>query len=147
MALYMRERRKSRRIKLIALAGGKCIECGSVEDLEFDHRDPTTRSFHLSGKALDGKWERILEELDKCDLLCRPHHRIKTNANGEHGGGHNRIDDHGTEAMYAKGCKCDPCVLARYNARVRRGELKGTRGPRKPMVSSSNRQNPGLLIQ
>jgi len=130
MALYMRERRQKRRKQLLELAGGKCIACGSGEHLEFDHRDRATRLFNLSGKALDGKWEVILAELAKCDLLCRNCHRTKTNANNEHGGGLNRISTHGTEAMHrAHGCNCLPCRMAAHAARVRRGELNGTRGP------------------
>jgi hypothetical protein len=131
MALYMRERRKSRRDKLIEMAGGQCVRCGSAERLEFDHRDRTTKSFVLSGRDLDKAWNTIVAELAKCDLLCRACHHFKTVENNEtgSGSGHNRIDEHGTEAMYAKGCKCVPCRIARYDARVRRGELRGTRGP------------------
>lgn len=125
MAKYMAERRRNRRKQLIEMLGGKCVRCGSTDNLEFDHIIPATKSFTISSaKALDGPWERLLEEAAKCQLLCSECHRRKTKECGETGGGHNRIDDHGTEAMYQKGCRCDPCWQARRNARIRRGEFK-----------------------
>lgn len=130
MARYMAARREMRRAKLIEILGGICSHCGETGNLEIDHVQPGSASFRFSGKALDRSWDKLLDELQKCQLLCHNCHRIKTVANKETGS--NRIDDHGTEAVYAKGCRCEPCRRARYNARVKRGELKGTRGPRGP---------------
>jgi hypothetical protein len=62
MAVYMAERRKKRREQLIEMSGGKCVKCGSTDDLNFDHKDAKERSFRLTGKALDRAWEAILEE-------------------------------------------------------------------------------------
>jgi 5-methylcytosine-specific restriction endonuclease McrA len=119
MAAYMRSRRATRRADLINLAGGVCFRCGTDEDLQFDHRDPATKSFVLSGKALDKAWVKILEEFEKCDLLCRPCHLIKSVENGETGGGWNKVTEHGTEAMHRQ-----------HDARVARGDLTGSRGLR-----------------
>lgn len=131
MAQYMRDRRARRRSALIEIAGGKCIRCGGVTDLQFDHRNRETKLFVLSGCDLDKSWEKILEELAKCDLLCDTCHRAKTVANGETGGGWNRKPiAHGTLATAWKGCTCDACRTVRYENKVRKGELKGTRGPR-----------------
>lgn len=133
MADYMRKRRAARRKELEDLKGGKCEKCGSDSDLHFDHRDRSDRKFRLSGAGLDKSWDSILKELDKCDLLCSSCHLAKTIANKETGGGHNKIPDdaHGSEALYRTGrCSCEDCRAAAHNARVRRGELKGTRGLR-----------------
>ncbi len=74
----MRRRRQQRRATLIEMAGGVCITCSSDQELNFDHRDPATKLFELSGCALDKAWAKILEEYAKCDLLCRPCHLVKT---------------------------------------------------------------------
>jgi hypothetical protein len=135
MAKYMAERRKRRRNQLIEMSGGKCVRCSSTADLNFDHKDPKTRSFRLNGKALDGSWEKILEEWAKCQLLCRPCHLQKTKEDGypaPPNKGKSRdgkdLPEHGCEVSYARGCRCEECRQARYDAKVRRGELKGTRG-------------------
>ena len=48
MKTYMKERRLKRRNDLIQKAGGKCLNCSSIVDLEFDHVDPKDKSFVLS---------------------------------------------------------------------------------------------------
>lgn len=136
MALYMGERRKSRRDKLIAMSGGKCTRCCSTDDLNFDHKNPAERKFRLTGKALDGPWEKILEEWRKCQLLCRACHLLKTKENGEYGEPVNKgiskwgevLPEHGCEPAYAHGCRCDKCRNAKHEARIRRGEITGIRG-------------------
>ena len=63
------------------LLGGKCNNCGTVERLEFDHIDPETRYFKL-GKLLNHSKEAALEELKKCQVLCRPCHTEKSSKEG-----------------------------------------------------------------
>lgn len=134
MAAYMAARRRKRRKMLISILGGSCNRCETAEDLEFDHINPAEKCFQLSGKALDKPWESLLEEAKKCQLLCHEHHREKTVEHGETGGGWNKITgpegfQHGTESGYMRGgCRCDACRKARHDARITRGELKGTRG-------------------
>ena len=62
--------------------GGKCIECGVTENLQFDHINPLEKSFaisetlHFSPKMKkDVKFD---EELNKCQLLCPTCHLEKT---------------------------------------------------------------------
>lgn len=62
----------------VALLGGVCVECGTDEDLHFDHIDPTTKEAHLTDLFKSGSRERIDRELAKCQLLCRSCHSIKT---------------------------------------------------------------------
>jgi hypothetical protein len=62
--------------KLIEYKGGKCQSCGYDKDCpsayDFHHRDPTKKDFTISKKS----WsiERLKNEIDKCDLLCRNCH-------------------------------------------------------------------------
>jgi hypothetical protein len=44
--------------------------------LEIDHIDPKKKAFSISSQAPNEKAFR--EELEKCQLLCKPHHREKT---------------------------------------------------------------------
>ena len=62
---------------LIEKMGGKCVECGCKEALEFDHIDPSTKSFNISGGYTKPK-EVLQEELLKCQLLCVSCHKEKT---------------------------------------------------------------------
>jgi hypothetical protein len=75
---YFRDRQARRRKELVALFGGKCAKCRAVDNLDFDHIDPGSMSFRLSGWAFNYSWERILKEAAKCQLLCKKCHREKT---------------------------------------------------------------------
>jgi hypothetical protein len=58
--------------KCIEYKGGKCQLCGynkCTRALHFHHRDPSQKSFIISGN-FSRKWEVIQMELDKCDLIC-----------------------------------------------------------------------------
>lgn len=76
-----KELRASIKAKLVALAGGKCLDCGGVFPsvcYDFHHRDRSTKLFELSGMHLVTNAEpELLEELAKCDLLCSNCHRIR----------------------------------------------------------------------
>jgi len=62
---------------LIEKLGGKCVECGCTESLEFDHIDPSTKSFNIAAGYTKPK-EVLLEEVAKCQLLCNKCHIEKT---------------------------------------------------------------------
>lgn len=72
-AQYQPERYKARKAELIDKLGGKCVVCGSSENLEFDHINPSTKSFSIMKQWHDD----VDEELKKCQLLCRDCHHIK----------------------------------------------------------------------
>jgi acetylornithine/succinyldiaminopimelate/putrescine aminotransferase len=57
-----------------------CIECGESNPvvLEFDHRDRKQKWKEVSTMLRDYTWEQILKEIDKCDVLCANHHKIRT---------------------------------------------------------------------
>ena len=56
-----------------------CKLCGTRDFrcLQFHHRDSKTKSFCISSNVCM-KYERIREEMDKCDVLCANCHSILT---------------------------------------------------------------------
>lgn len=73
-----KRRRQRRKNELIAMAGGRCVDCGyfaCVATLEFHHRDPSTKEFGLGN--FDGSFDRLVAEAAKCDLLCANCHRLR----------------------------------------------------------------------
>ncbi|WP_460821689.1 hypothetical protein [Lysobacter olei] len=64
----------SRKIELIASAGGRCTKCGyhrNLAALTWHHTDPSTKRFNLDVRALSNRRrEDIHAELAKCVLLC-----------------------------------------------------------------------------
>lgn len=92
---------RRRRNKAIEYLGGNCVRCGATEDLQFDHIDPSTKSFAV-GERMTYAWERIQAELDKCQLLCRDCHVAKTSVEV--------MADHGSKARYEHHrCRCSEC--------------------------------------
>lgn len=58
-----------------------CVDCGEKDPLvlEFDHKDPKDKSFGISealGKMIG--WEKIKNEINKCEVRCANCHRRKT---------------------------------------------------------------------
>lgn len=66
-----------------------CMDCGRVfppHVMDFDHRDPKTKSFGLaSSHALLRSRGQLLAEIAKCDIVCANCHAIRTAAAYEHG--------------------------------------------------------------
>ena len=74
---YCTERWKQKKLDAITYKGGSCISCGYDKyhgALEFHHRDPNSKDYDW-GKLRLLKHTTIIEELDKCDLLCSNCHR------------------------------------------------------------------------
>ena len=103
---YQREWYAARREEGVGLLGGKCIQCGATEDLEFDHIDPATKVTH---RIWSWSWARINGELAKCQLLCVPCHFEKTLIFISTSGGlcATRKNHH------KKGCGCRSCCNMR----------------------------------
>lgn len=58
-----------------------CIYCGESNPLclDMDHIDPTTKKGTPAKMVTSGvSWELVLEELDKCQPVCRNCHNIKS---------------------------------------------------------------------
>lgn len=68
------------------LSTKSCVDCG-IEDsrvLEFDHLPEFEKSFEIS-RALSGStrsWQSILNEINKCEVVCANCHRIRTMTRG-----------------------------------------------------------------
>lgn len=78
---YQRTHNASKKAVAIAMKGGRCCQCGYEYDgtnapaFDFHHRDGrVTRSM---GRALQTMGlQRLLAEIENCDLLCSNCHRI-----------------------------------------------------------------------
>ncbi len=73
-------RREKLKKKCIEYLGTKCQDCGLIDDCpvvyDFHHRDPKTKVCAI-GKLLQRATfgQKLMTELDKCDLLCSNCHR------------------------------------------------------------------------
>lgn len=70
----MRIRAAERKQKLIGILGGACQKCGykkSLRALCFHHKDPKDKKLRLDSRTIGNrKWETVLIEAKKCELLC-----------------------------------------------------------------------------
>ena len=84
--------------------GGKCRRCSTANELEFNHIDPATKSFTI-GANLNLNYERLIEELKKCELLCHECHMdVSIKQSGK------KRSEHGMPSKYQNhGCRCTPC--------------------------------------
>lgn len=117
---YHLERYRRNRRDALATLGGKCVKCGTTDDLEIDHIDRSTKSFDIALLLSGYSRKRVALELAKCQVLCKTHHREKTAA--ERPG-----PRHGTEHMYLRyRCRCDLCRAEKSRMKkVRAARAKG----------------------
>lgn len=105
---YMKKRWLKRRLEAINKLGGKCSKCFSEENLQFDHKDSSTKIASIA--RMSSMSEKIFwEEIDKCQLLCLKCHQEKTLIDL------NQKDAkiiHGTVSSY-RYCKCELCRQAK----------------------------------
>ncbi len=76
-----RKRSENRDFVLDYLSTHPCVDCGEADPvvLEFDHRDPSLKSFAISASKNSTKsLDRIREEIAKCDVRCANCHRRRT---------------------------------------------------------------------
>lgn len=105
--------RSKRRAEYVKRLGGRCVQCGTTRTLEFDHVDPATKKFAISAGIVKygANYPAMEEELSKCQLLCRKHHREKTTSEERA----QRQFTHGTiYAWMRRGCTCDVCTPAKW---------------------------------
>lgn len=65
------ERRKKTKRLAVEYLGGRCKKCGYdkyIGALQFHHRDPSQKDPVAFNQWL--RFDKLKEELDKCDLLC-----------------------------------------------------------------------------
>lgn len=77
MRRYMLNLYHKRRAEAFAFLDNLCAHCGSTDELEIDHRDWREKSFPVA-KLWSIKREKFLEELKKCQALCKDCHAVKT---------------------------------------------------------------------
>lgn len=76
---YQRRRRDKRKDLLIEKFGNKCFDCNESFHkcaYDFHHINPLEKKFEIA-PALDRNWDTILEEIQKCVMLCSNCHRIR----------------------------------------------------------------------
>lgn len=114
------EFRQRRKARIVEMLGGQCVLCGSTDQLEVDHVDPSQKSFTLSGNNLNWAWEKLLPEIAKCQLLCHVHHidksakeaseRTPWNKGKTRDGLMRPENEHGTWFAYdTLKCRCKSC--------------------------------------
>ena len=71
---YQKERGFKRKCKLALFKGGSCSKCGydkNLAALEFHHKNPSEKESRLDVRILTNrKWDFILKEAEKCELIC-----------------------------------------------------------------------------
>lgn len=118
---YMREYQLVRYYKLraecIALLGGKCVDCGTTDRLEFDHMHRFGKKYTLGSIMLHSKKKRE-EELSKCVLRCTYCHSVKTSIESS--------VDHGGGLTGKRNCYCTLCkpLKKEYNRKWRERNKK-----------------------
>ena len=59
-----------------------CMDCGRSflpHQMDFDHRDPSAKSFQVTdSQAMLASRRRLLDEIAKCDVVCSTCHAIRT---------------------------------------------------------------------
>jgi 5-methylcytosine-specific restriction endonuclease McrA len=102
-------KRHTRRQQAIDLLGGSCVACGSAEKLQFDHVMNDREDYqHTIGYMLQHSWEKLAEELNRCQLLCFPCHDKKSKSDRGF-----MVVEHGRANCYnGHGCRCDDCRAA-----------------------------------
>jgi hypothetical protein len=102
MREYMLKRYHRRRNHAIEILGGKCVDCSSSDQLEFDHADPKDKSFNVAKAFTSMAESKLWEEIYKCVLRCKSCYSKKTRT----------IDNavgHGEGKTGKKNCRCDLC--------------------------------------
>lgn len=72
------------------LRRGQCADCGIVINertivfIDFDHRDPTDKSFTISYEMHKVHASDLIAEMAKCDAVCRNCHALRTHDQKHH---------------------------------------------------------------
>ncbi len=74
--------------------------CGATQKLEHHHKDPRVKAFEILMCRKRTDDPLLLEELNKCELLCKDCHVLA------------HKPAHGTISRYVSGCRCVECKEA-----------------------------------
>lgn len=75
------KQKEKRKRFLIELKSAPCKDCQQSfppEAMDFDHRDPATKSFSIATFGRRVAKSVLLAEIAKCDLVCSNCHRVRT---------------------------------------------------------------------
>lgn len=64
-----------------------CADCGYAEHaeaLDFDHRPGEVKLLSIGRQCANAGIERLLAEVEKCDVVCANCHRVRTYTRGQH---------------------------------------------------------------
>ena len=118
---YRRNKRKERRSIALEMLGGKCVNCGTTDQLEFDHIDRETKQYNISA-IYHYTLEVFINEVNKCQLLCKGCH-IEKNIREQIGRKPITENQHGTHNSYqVDGCRCHICT--KFNSEYRKQYYK-----------------------
>jgi predicted HNH restriction endonuclease len=79
------ERKKAKRLEryatILAKFSNKCSDCG-ITDMpngffDFHHLDPNEKDRNISQMLSSASFDKVLNELDKCVMLCPNCHRLR----------------------------------------------------------------------
>lgn len=85
-----RKRHKRQLLMQLKLARRQCMDCGleiTIENyfvFDLDHRDPANKAFTVSQHYWNVQTDRLIAEIEKCDLVCANCHRVRTHAKKHH---------------------------------------------------------------
>ncbi len=74
---YQKQKREDRKKELVELRGGECKICSydkCIASLDFHHRNQEEKEFEISRTGFLTKWETLVKEAEKCDILCKNCH-------------------------------------------------------------------------
>ena len=80
---YQINRYHKRRKDAIIYLRNKCVVCGSESELELDHINPSSKRFSIA-KMWSINKKSFWEEVEKCQLLCKTHHKLKSDEELSH---------------------------------------------------------------
>lgn len=103
-----RDYQKMKDRRALFFDGKQCASCGTIEQLELDHIDPSLKEGHKIWSWTQTKREA---ELAKCQVLCKACHLVKTKRDLSEM--KLRPIQHGTAYAYKRReCRCSACRLA-----------------------------------
>lgn len=105
---YFRKRYEDRMALAFEILGDKCVNCGSIDNLEFDHIDPKSKIAELSNLTRHSL-KKFLDEVAKCQVLCSSCHHDKSTIES---GKQLVPGTHGTLSSY-RFCRCTECKKAK----------------------------------
>lgn len=101
----------SKKIRAINYLGGKCAKCGNDNIFHLSFHHLKDKEFNIFDKYY--KWSKIVEELDKCELLCKNcHHELHTNDDIKY----SEYRENKQIFLDYKGSSCEQCGYDKNNA-------------------------------